>query len=170
MLHLSRRGVYQTSRLMSTQRIHDPAYSALVLESTLSLCIRAALAYCLIRHFASKLFISTAVEGAKRGPSATLQTVKDVSSLGSSPGIYFNTEQCNLTAFISFKKDVLTIFSVALWCCKIKAAHGKRERMSVCASVYVFWNIAEQMFAPALHTETERQKMQRKKLLNTYFM
>lgn len=52
-------------------------------------------------------------------------------------GIYFNTEQYSLTAFISFKKDVLTIFSVALWCNKIKATNGKRERMSMCASVYV---------------------------------
>lgn len=60
-----RHGVYQnTPTDVNTKNTPVPAYSALVSESTLSLCIRAALAYCLIRHFASRLFIAAAEAAA----------------------------------------------------------------------------------------------------------
>lgn len=154
---------------MSTCRMHYPAYSALMLQSTLSLGIRTTLAYCPIRHSGTKLFISTAVERAKCGPSAMLKTFKDVSSLGSSQA-FFNTEQYNLTAFISIQERCSHHIQ-----CGIVMLQDKSNKWEAWKDEYVciclrFFEHYRANVCSALHTEIKWQKMQRKKLLNTSFM
>lgn len=99
---------------MSTHRKHYPAFSALVLLSTLSLGIRTILAYCLIRHFGLKSFISMAVSSVKMWEFCNAENLQGCVIFWLFSGIYFKTEQYNLKAFIIFWKDVLTNFNVAL--------------------------------------------------------
>lgn len=64
--------------------------------------------------FKYQIIPSNVCEQSKAGPSATPKTFKNVSSFGSSQEFILTPKQYSLTAFLSFKKDVLTIFSVAL--------------------------------------------------------
>lgn len=94
--------------------MHYSVYSALVLLSTLSSGIYynpiSILSY---QMFSYQIFPFSGC-GEQNVGLCNVENLQECVIFWLFSGIYFNTEQYSLTAFISFKKDVLTIFSVAL--------------------------------------------------------